>query len=182
MTTNIISELEEKTNEEILNVLDSLENSLDYKIAKNLQDGVQDIPTYLANTYGIDLTEDDYRVQNIEANINALKIIQPGVELDKAIRMGRLNENQLKKLMKRKPLKVVGAKGLYLINGNHRLLSAQLRGIDTAQIEVYSITNKEIADEIGFQMLIQNKNVEQQYDHRNVNALRTSLCRQIALV
>jgi hypothetical protein len=143
-------------------------------------DGVSDIPRYLYHTFGINLREGDYSVRTDLADVCAIKVIQNGVELPRLQRLRQLNNDGFNVLVDEKPLLVISAeKRAYVINGNHRLLDAHLRGRYTIPVQLYLMQEELLSEKVGARLKLLNGSVATEFGQENVSALVTSLQREI---
>ncbi len=79
---------------------------------------------------------------NCPADIDYLKVTQPGIELFKLLNIILFNKEKFMELCKKHPLMVISTNGNYLIDGNHRLLYSKIVGIDSLPVNKYYIQNK----------------------------------------
>lgn len=150
--------------------------------ATSNEDDISDIKQYLAKTYGekiantsskanayADLFKDDVKVRQDMVDVNTQKVVQNGMELGKLLNLSELDDEEFQNIDE--PIDIVSCGENYVINGNHRLLQARLRGIEKIPANIYKITERDFKNCIHTEMENQAGLVENMFGYKDVRAL-----------
>ncbi len=112
---------------------------------------------------------------NCPADIDYLKVTQPGIELFKLLNLMLFSKEKFMELCKKHPLMVISTNGNYLIDGNHRILYSKIVGIDSLPVNKYYTENKYFRNFLIERLSNQNNDFSYKSGYFNVLGLEQIL-------